>query len=110
VFNSAQDHLLTAARAHVDNVLLAAFVHRIEALPQGPERELLESVCDLFALATIETERGWILEHGRLTASRSKAVIAAVNGLCATLRPHARTLVDAFGVPEEAIAAPIAAG
>jgi acyl-CoA oxidase len=37
-------------------------------------------------------------------------VIAAVNELCATLRPHARTLVDAFGVPEAALAAPIAEG
>jgi acyl-CoA oxidase len=110
VFNAAQDHLLAAARAHVDNVLLAAFVHGVEAVPDGPERALLESVCDLYALSTIEAERGWIQEHGRLTAARSKAVIAAVNELCATLRPHARTLVDAFGVPEAALAAPIAEG
>jgi acyl-CoA oxidase len=108
VFNAAQDHLLAAARAHVDNVLLAAFVHGIEQVPPGPEHELLVSLCDLFALSTIEGDRAWIQEHGRLTAQRSKSVIVAVNQLCRTLRPHARTLVDAFGVPDEAIAAPIA--
>jgi acyl-CoA oxidase len=108
VFNAAQDHLLAAARAHVDNVLLAAFVHGIETMPDGPEHELLVSLCDLFALSTIEAERGWIWEHGRLTAARSKAVVAAVNDLCRVLRPHARTLVDAFGVPDAAISAPIA--
>jgi acyl-CoA oxidase len=108
VFNAAQDHLLAAARAHIDNVLLAAFVHGIETLPPGPEHELLVTLCDLFALSTIETHRGWIWEHGRLTAQRSKAVVAAVNELCAALRPHARTLVDAFGVPDEALSAPIA--
>jgi acyl-CoA oxidase len=108
VFNAAQDHLLAAARAHIDNVLLAAFVHGIESLPPGPEHELLVTLCDLFALSTIEAERGWIWEHGRLTAQRSKAVVAAVNQLCAQLRPHARTLVDAFGVPDAALAAPIA--
>jgi acyl-CoA oxidase len=107
VFNAAQDHLLAAARAHVDTVLLDAFVHGIEKLPEGPERELLICLCDLFALATIEAERGWIWEHGRLTANRSKAVVAAVNELCARLRPHARTLVEAFGIPEPAIAAPL---
>jgi acyl-CoA oxidase len=108
VFNAAQDHLLAAALAHVDHVLLDAFVRGIEQLPPGPEHELLEAVCDLFALSTIESERAWIQEHGRLTATRSKSVIAAVNELCGTLRPHARTLVDAFGIPETALAAPIA--
>jgi acyl-CoA oxidase len=108
VFNAAQDHLLAAARAHVDNVLLAAFVHGVEQLPPGTERGLLVKVCDLYALSTIEAERAWLQEHGRLTAARAKAVIAAVNQLCLELRPHARTLVDAFGVPDAALAAPIA--
>ena len=63
---------------------------------------------DLFALATIEAERAWFLEHGRLTVPRAKALVAEVNALCGELRPHARLLVDGFGVPEQAIAAPIA--
>ena len=37
-------------------------------------------------------------------------MIAEVNELCGQLRPHARDLVDAFGIPEQAIAAPIAQG
>ena len=110
VFNAAQDHLLQAARAHIDAVLLQAFVSAIEAMPDGSERLLLERVCDLFVLSTVEADRGWLQEHGRLTAQRSKAVIAEVNRLCAALRPHASTLIDAFGLPEQAIAAPIAQG
>ena len=51
----------------------------------------------------IEAERGWYQEHGRLSSPRSKAVIKAVNALCAELRADARTLVDAFGVPENAL-------
>jgi acyl-CoA oxidase len=108
VFNAAQDHLLAAARAHVDSVLLQAFVDGIDACADAAERELLERVCDLFALSTIETERGWFAEHGRLTGARSKAVLAEVNALCAAVRPYARTLVDAFGVPESVVVAPIA--
>ena len=110
VFNAAQDHMLMAARAHVDAVLLGAFVHGIEPIPPGPERDLLIAVCDLFVLSTIEAERGWFQEHGRLTAQRSKAILAAVNELCGVLRPHAMALIDAFGIPENAIAAPIAQG
>ena len=108
IFNAAQDHLLSASRAHIDAVLLAAFVERLEACPDDAERALLERVCDLFALSTIEAERGWFAEHGRLTAPRSKAVIAEVERLCSLLRPHMRTLVDAFGIPDEVLAAPIA--
>ena len=111
VFNAAQDHLLLAARAHVDDVLLHAFVDGIDRMPAGgPERELLVALCDLFALSTIEADRGWIQEHGRLTAQRAKSVVAAVNDLCGRIRPYALTLVEAFGIPDEAIAAPIAFG
>ena len=110
VFNAAQDHMLAAARAHIDSVLLQAFVTAIDALPEGDARLLLDRVCDLFVLSTIEADRGWLQEHGRLTGQRSKAVIAEVNRLCAALRPHAGALIEAFGVPEQAIAAPIAQG
>jgi acyl-CoA oxidase len=48
------------------------------------------------------------MEHNRLTPTRSKALTAAVNQLCAELRPYAGVLVDAFAIPEELIVAPIA--
>nr|WP_221471955.1 acyl-CoA dehydrogenase [Amycolatopsis umgeniensis] len=107
VFNDAQDHVLRAGRAHVDRVVLEAFIGAIERCADAEARELLERVCDLYALANIEADRGWFLEHGRLTSGRSKAVTAAVNALCADLRPHARTLVDAFAIPEKYLAAPM---
>ncbi|WEV79014.1 acyl-CoA dehydrogenase [Janibacter cremeus] len=101
VFNDAQDHLLRAARAHMDRVALEAFVTAIDEAPQGPGRDLLEQVCDLFVLSTVETDRGWFLEHGRLSARQAKGVIARTDELCEQLRPHARVLVDAFGIPDE---------
>jgi acyl-CoA oxidase len=107
VFNAAQDHLLAAARAHVDNVLLQAFVAAIEAMPAGAEHDLLVRLCDLFALSSLEADRGWILEHGRLTSARAKSLVSTVNELCAELRPHAETLVDAFGIPDAALDVPI---
>jgi acyl-CoA oxidase len=108
VFNCAQDHLLLAARAHIDARVLEAFVTAIEELPDSPTKDLLSRVCDLHALATIERERAWFLEHNRLTPTRSKAVTGAVNDLCRELRPYAGLLVEAFGIPDEVIVAPIA--
>ncbi|HVT19973.1 MAG TPA: acyl-CoA dehydrogenase [Mycobacteriales bacterium] len=108
VFNAAQDHLLLAARAHIDARVVEAFDAAIGAVEDGPVAHLLHRVCDLHALGVIERERGWFLEHNRLTASRSKAVTAAVNELCRELRPYAGLLVEAFGIPDELITAPIA--
>jgi acyl-CoA oxidase len=108
VFNAAQDHLLLAARAHIDARVLEAFDTAISAVEDSSVAALLHRVCDLHALSVIERERGWFLEHNRLTASRSKAVTTTVNDLCRQLRPYADLLVDAFGIPDELITAPIA--
>jgi acyl-CoA oxidase len=110
VFNDAQDHVLLAARAHIDRVVLERFHGAIDACEDTEVAALLERVASLHALSTLEAERGWFLEHGRLNGARTKAIIAAVNDLCAELRPHAELLVDAFGVPEACVAAPIALG
>jgi acyl-CoA oxidase len=107
VFNAAQDHVLRAGRVHVDRLVLDAFARAVSSCEDAEAKALLERVCDLYALSAIEEDRAWFLEHGRLTASRSKAVTAAVNGLCAELRPHARALMDAFAIPEQFLAAPM---
>lgn len=97
VLVDCQDHVVETARAWVDLVVLESFAAKAEGV------ELLEPLCSLYALQRIEAERGYYQEHGRLSGGRSKAVIKAVNALCAQLRPDARTLVDAFGVPENAL-------
>lgn len=100
VFNAAQDHLLAAARAHIDRVVLEAFVAGIAACPDAEAAALLGKVCDLHVLSTVEADRGWFLEHGRLSPSRAKEVTQLVNALCRELRPYAGVLVDAFAIPE----------
>jgi acyl-CoA oxidase len=103
VLVDCQDHVVTAARSWADLVVLEAFAAAVEDCEDPAARELLDRLCSLHALSTIERERGWYQEHGRLSPPRSKAVIKLVNGLCAELRPHAETLVEAFGVPESCL-------
>jgi acyl-CoA oxidase len=99
VFNSVQDHVLRTAQAHVDRIVLEAFVAGIERAADPGARALLDTLCDLYALSTIEADKGWFLEHGRLTPARSKALTATVNALLRELRPHMVTLVDGFAIP-----------
>jgi acyl-CoA oxidase len=103
VLIDCQDHLIAAARAYVDCTVMESFSAAIDRCPDPGSRALLDRVCDLYALSTIEADRGWFQEHGRLSSTRSKAVIKAVNTLCATLRPHALELVEALGIPETAL-------
>ena len=107
VFNDCQDHVISTARAHVERQLLEAFERAIDACEDQEVKGVLASVCHLFALATIEADRAWFQEHGRISSTRATAVTRAVNTLCAELRPQARTLVDGFGIPDELLRAPI---
>jgi len=100
VFNACQDHVLVAARSHIDTRILEAFAHGIEQCEDETSKSMLNRVCDLHALSVIEQHRGWYQEHGRISSTRSKAVIRNVNSLCDELRPHAGDLVDALRVPE----------
>jgi acyl-CoA oxidase len=101
VLVDCQDHVVAAAHAWVDLVVLEAFAAAVERCDDPEAAAVLDSLCSLYALSRVEDERGWFQEHGRLSSTRSKAVIKAVNTLCADLRDHAGTLVEAFGVPEQ---------
>jgi len=107
VFNANQDLLLTAARAHVDTLVEGSFAAALDRIDDAGVRALLERVYDLHVLGVIDRERAWYLETGRLTAAESRSLRPLVNDLCRELRPYARTLVDAFGIPENLLACPM---
>jgi acyl-CoA oxidase len=99
-FNAVQDHVMHAATAHIDRIVLEAFVAGIDSCENEEARNLLGIVCDLYALSVIEDDKAWYVEHGYLSTVRAKAVTRGINDRCRALRPHAETLVDGFGIPE----------
>jgi acyl-CoA oxidase len=110
IFNGAQDHLLAAACAHVDRIVFDAFAAAVDRVEEAGARTLLAQLLALYALTVIEGDRAFFIEHSYLTPGRAKAVTQAVNALCGQLRPHARTLVDGFGIPEPWLACPLLDG
>ncbi len=108
LFNDAQDHVLYAARAHIDRIVLEEAQGAHADMPDGPAKDLLGRVLTLYALSSIEGDKAWFIEHGRLSTLRSRAVTGSVNELCGELRGHVDDLVDAFGIPDGLITAPIA--
>ena len=107
LLSSVQPHMLAAAWGHIDRLLLEAFAEAAESCEDGETRDLLGTVGDLFAYSTVEANAAWFLEHGRISAAQSKAITARVDELCATLAPHALALVDAFGLAEAWLDAPL---
>lgn len=69
-FNAVQDHVLHAAQAHIDRVVLEAFVAGIESCPDRAARELLEAVCDRYALSVIEEDKACYVAHRFLSTER----------------------------------------
>jgi len=106
VFSRVQDHVIGAARAHVERLVLEAFIEKTRAFPDGDVKVALNLLVDLHALSGIENDRAWFMEHGRLTSTRSKAITREVGDLCRKIRPICGDLVDGFGVPDEMLRAP----
>jgi acyl-CoA oxidase len=99
-FTECQDHLIATAKAYVERIILEQF---IAAAP--PE---LDAVRSLYALSRFEADRAWFLEAGEFTAAKTRAIRTEVNQLCGEIRTYAVPLVDAFGIPDTPLAAPIA--
>jgi acyl-CoA oxidase len=99
-FNNAQDHILTAGEAHIDRLVLEAFIEGIAGIEDPDARKLAETVCDLYVYSSIERHQAWYIMHRFMSVDRAKTVRRGVNELVNRLRPHAPTLVAALGVPE----------
>ncbi|WP_280186916.1 MULTISPECIES: acyl-CoA dehydrogenase [Nocardia] len=104
-FNNAQDHILAAGAAHIDRLVLEAFIEGIADIEDPETRELADWMCDLFVYTTIEENQAWYIMHRFMSVERAKAIRRGVNELVDRLRPHGLTLVEAMGVPESMLRA-----
>jgi len=109
-FIACQDHVISLAEAHTERIILEQFHAAIDVLEDRHLADPLELLAALYSLDCIERDRGWFQEHGYLEAGKSKAIRRQVNELAAEVRPLGGGLVDAFGIPDALLSAPIATG
>jgi acyl-CoA oxidase len=107
VFRAVEDHAVDVARAHMATVAFEAFRAAVESCQDETLRSALKVLCDLYALQEIESDKGFFQEHGRLSAPRCKAITREVNRLCDQVRQSAGEFVDALGIPDAILGAPI---
>lgn len=107
-FLRCQNHLLEVAHAFVDVVILEQFVAQIQACEDASLKQTLKMLCDLYALHTMEENKGWYLEQGCMSGAKTRAIRRVVDKLCKRVRNDALCLVEAFGIPDACLGAPIA--
>ncbi|GAB3041562.1 acyl-CoA dehydrogenase [Parafrigoribacterium mesophilum] len=110
LFNSQQNELIEAARAHAELLQWEAFTRALERVEDPGTKTVLSWLHDVFGLGLIEKHLAWYLMHGRISPQRAQAVGAYLDRLIARVRPHAQDLVDAFGYGPEHLRATIASG
>ncbi|MBM7471056.1 acyl-CoA dehydrogenase family protein [Subtercola frigoramans] len=110
LFNSNQNAMIEAARAHAELLQWEAFTDALAGIDDAPTKAVLTWLRDLFGLGLIQKHAAWYLIHGRLSPKRALAIEAYIDRLTQRLRPHALDLVDAFGYGPEHVRAPIASG
>ena len=110
LFNSQQNELIEAARAHAELLQWEAFTRAVESTSHAGTKQVLTWLRDLFGLGLIEKRLAWYLVHGRLSAQRAQAISSYIDRLIARIRPHAVDLVDAFGYSQDHLRAPIING
>jgi acyl-CoA oxidase len=95
--NKCQDHLIMLAQAHAERIALESMHARIPN--SGSLKELMDALSAVYALSTIESDRGWFLESGYIEAAKSKAIRSLLTKLCGELHELAPSIVDGWGIP-----------
>lgn len=106
-FLKVQVHMVDLAKAYIENLTLKRFYDKVDTVEEGPEKVALTKMCQLYALSTIEQDKGWFLENDYIEGSKSKAIRRIVTKLCAETRSDIRTYVRSWGIPEELLNAEI---
>jgi acyl-CoA oxidase len=111
LMNAHQSELIEAAWAHSELVVWEAFSEALRTYEDGPTKQILRWLRDLHGFVLIEKHRDWYLMNGRLSVHRAEAITEYINNrLLPRLRPHVGSLVEAFGLSDALVRAPIALG
>lgn len=106
-FTRCQDHLVALAHAHIERVVASAFRAAIADAP-ATLRPILTDLADLHVLHGFDRDAAWFLAAGVMEGNKAKAIRSQVLQLSASIAPVAEGLVDAFGIPDAVLGAPIA--
>ncbi len=107
-FNVSGHHLVNVGKAYIERIILEQFQAQVNRTKNQECKLVLRKLAQLFALHTIENNRGWYLEQGYMEGVKTKSIRKMVNQLSWEIRKEAIALTDAFDIPDSCLAADIA--
>jgi acyl-CoA oxidase len=107
-FLGVQNHVLAMARATMERLVFDAFADGVAAAEDKQVRAALDQALDLFGLWRIEADVGWFLENDIFESGKATAIRDEVDELIDEVGKNALGFCEAFGIPDECLAAPIA--
>ncbi|MEQ8573807.1 MAG: acyl-CoA dehydrogenase, partial [Fulvivirga sp.] len=107
-FNVSGHHMVNVGKAYIERIILEQFQDQVERTSDVECQQVLRKLTQLFALYTIENNRGWYLEQGYMEGVKTKSIRKLVNQLSWEIRQDAIALTDAFDIPDHCLAAEIA--
>jgi acyl-CoA oxidase len=103
-FNVSQHHLVQVGFAYIERIILEQFHRAAESAGDEGCQRVLRKLYNVYALSQIEKNKGWYLEQGYMDGVKTKAIRKLLNQLCWEIRQEAVPLVDAFRIPQSALA------
>ena len=106
-WNSCLNHLLILSESHIESVILARFIEAVNSCKDRNARAVLKLLCYFYALDWIWKDIGSYRNLDYVAPNKAKAILRLTKYICFEVRSVARELVDAFGISDFALRAPI---
>jgi acyl-CoA oxidase len=108
IWNDNVHRTLALATAHATRLMAEYFAAAVADCQDETSARALSVLLSLWALDQVDRHAGWFLSQGCITAAAAENAESDRDRLCAELEPHAPELVDAFGIDNTLLRAPIA--
>ncbi|MEW5311993.1 MAG: hypothetical protein WDW38_003658 [Sanguina aurantia] len=97
-----------AAQAYAEREVFESCLRAATAATAAGLPDLIRSVALLTGLRSLEVDMGWMMTEELMSVKVGAQLPSAVRATIAVLGPQAHGIVDAFGIPDHLVAAPIA--
>lgn len=101
------DLIQQVGRTYAEWFSLEEFLRCISAAAK-PTKEALHALCEVYMLATLEADSGYLLAHGFILPKTSLKISDLLSQSIMRVSPYALAYVEGFGIPDGLLLSPIA--